>query len=66
MFRTYLAMAFLGLGLHSYAQMKGWSISSEAEEFRSRRAAETESRHSGGSGGSGGRSSGSSSSSGGK
>ena len=51
MFRAYLAMALVGLGLHGYAQMKGWSISSEAEEFRARRAAETESRHSGSSGG---------------
>ncbi len=65
MFRSYLALAFLGLVLHGYAQMKGWSISSEAEEFRSRRAAETESRHSGSSGG-GRTGTGSSSGSGGK
>ena len=65
MFRAYLAMALVGLGLHGYAQMKGWSFASEAEEFRSRRAAETESRTSGSSGG--GRSgTGSSSGSGGK
>jgi uncharacterized membrane protein YgcG len=58
MFRAYLAMAIVGLGLHGFAQVKGWSISSEAEEFRARRAAETESRHSGSSGSSGRSSSG--------
>ena len=65
MFRAYLAMAMVALGLHGYAQMKGYSLSSEAEEFRSRRAAETESRTSG-SYGSGRSGTGSSSGSGGK
>jgi hypothetical protein len=66
MFRIYTAMGLFALAMHSYAQLKGWSIfPSEAQEFQSRRAAETESRHSGSS--SSGRSgSGSSSGSGGK
>jgi uncharacterized membrane protein YgcG len=66
MFRFYTAMGVFALTLHAFAQMKGWSVfPSEAQEFLSRRAAETESRHSGSSSGrSGG--GGSSSSSGGK
>jgi hypothetical protein len=66
MYRAYLATALFALGLHAYAQLKGWSVfPSEAQEFQSRRAEEAESRHSGssGSGRSGG---GSSSGSGGK
>jgi len=63
MFRIYTAMGIFALALHSYAQLKGWSVfPSEAQEFQSRRAAETESRHSGsssgrsgGGGGSGGK-----------
>jgi hypothetical protein len=57
MFRSYLAYAFMALGLYSYAQAKGWSIfASEAQAFAARRAADAEQRSSGGSGrfGSGG------------
>lgn len=60
MYRTYLAMALAALGLHTFAQLKGWSVfPSEAQEFQSRRAAETESRHSGSSSGRSGGGSGS-------
>ena len=65
MFRFYTAMGLFALALHGYAQLKGWSVfPSEAQEFQSRRAAESESRHSGssyssgrsgGGGGSGGK-----------
>ncbi len=58
MFRFYMAAAFLAFGLYGLAQYKGWSVmSSEAQEFQRRRAAEQSSswgRGSSGSGGSGG------------
>lgn len=50
MFRTYLAYAFMALGLYSYSQAKGWSLfGSEAAQFASRRAADAQERSSGGS-----------------
>ncbi len=63
MYRIYTAMGLFALAVHGFAQVKGWSVfPSEAQEFQSRRAAETESRHSGsssgrsgGGGGSGGK-----------
>jgi hypothetical protein len=51
-FRTYLASAFLALGLYGYAQLRGWSLfPSEAQAYQSARAAEAESRGYGGGGG---------------
>ena len=60
MFRMYTAMGIFALAMHGYAQLKGWSVfPSEAQEFQSRRAEESESRHSGSSSGRSGGGSGS-------